>query len=279
MSGIRSFFVRAGGFRTHVVEAGDPSSPVLMLIHDGAFGTDAMLCWEDVIRELGQDFHVYAPDLLGWGHSQKIHFFDRSFYDFRLEHIGALCAVLDLTEPLFLAGSSFGAELVVRAAAQTRWQIPVKAVVAITGTGGADFRNDDVLEQLIDYTPSLEEAARVTGMLVRSVDGMEDHIRRRFENSLISGHFEALDAVRLVNPTSGVLELPPDEWPAPLESCTVPIHFVEGSKDLLLESGWAEKMAARVQKGSWQVIESSHEPNIDQPGIVAGIFRQVFLNS
>jgi len=276
MNEIRSFFVRAGGFRTHVLEAGDSSAPTLMLIHDGAFGTDAMLCWEDVIRELETDFHIYAPDLLSWGQSQKIHFFDRSFYDFRLEHIGALCAVLDLTEPLFLAGSSFGAELVVRAAAQTCWQIPVKAAVAIAGTGGADFRNDDVLEQLIDYTPSLDEAARVTGMLVLSIDGMEEHIRRRYENSLISGHYEALDAVRLVNPTTGVLTLPPDDWPAPLEACTVPIHFVEGSKDLLLEPGWAEKMAARIQQGSWQVVEASHEPNIDQPGTVAEIFRRRF---
>ncbi|MEX0663282.1 MAG: alpha/beta hydrolase [Acidimicrobiia bacterium] len=279
MDEIRSFFLRAGGFRTHVVEAGNPSSPALMLIHDGAFGTDAMLCWEDVIRELGQDFHIYAPDLLSWGKSQKIHFFDRSFYDFRLEHLGALCAVLDMTEPLYLAGSSFGAELVVRAAAQTCWQIPVKAAVAITGTGGADFRNDDVLEQLIDYTPSLEEAARVTAMLVVSTDGLEDHIRRRYENSLVSGHFEALDAVRLVNPTTGVLTLPPDEWPAPLEGCMVPIHFVEGSQDLLLEPGWAEKMAARIPNGSSQVLESSHEPNIDQPEIVAEIFREVFLDS
>ena len=42
----RDTFVRAGGIRTRVIEAGDPGGPTVVLVHDGAFGTDSLLCWE-----------------------------------------------------------------------------------------------------------------------------------------------------------------------------------------------------------------------------------------
>jgi len=34
-------FIRAGGFRTHLIEAGEPGRPAVVLVHDGAYGTDA----------------------------------------------------------------------------------------------------------------------------------------------------------------------------------------------------------------------------------------------
>ncbi|HEY7282334.1 MAG TPA: alpha/beta hydrolase [Actinomycetota bacterium] len=264
----RTFRVRAGGWGTTVLEGGSDGAPVVVLVHDGAYGTDADLCWGEVADGLSGDFHVLAPDLLGWGGSDKVNFFDRSPYDFRLEHLGALCRTLALDEPVHFAGVSFGAELVCRGAAQPRWRWPVRSAVSITGTGGRMFRVPGGIEQLSDYDPpTLDGARRITAMLVEDMAGLDDHVQRRFDNSLTPGHWEALTSLRMRNPAVERV-IPPDDWPEPLRTCEAPILFVEGRSDVLLEQGWAAQMAEIAPNGESLVIQGGHEPNIDRPGDV-----------
>ena len=264
--------------RTRVLEAGDPGKPTVVLVHDGAYGTDAALCWDGVIDRLAEHHHVIAPDLIGWGGTDKLCYFDRSPYDYRLEHLGALCHVLGLDEPVFFAGSSFGAELVVRGTAETRWGWNVRAAVAIAGTGGRLYRVPGGIERLSDYTPSLEAAERLTAMLVDSTDGMdglEGHVRRRFDNSMIAGHWEALNALHLRNPSAGPRTVS-DDWPEPLLGCSTPVLFVEGASDTLLEQGWAAKMADLGDSFSSLVIDGGHEPNLKHPNQVAELMLDYF---
>lgn len=267
----RTFHVRAGGWRTAVLEAGSDGAPVVVLVHDGAYGTDADLCWGEVADALAGEFHILAPDLLGWGGSDKVNFFDRSPYDFRLEHVGAVCRTLALDEPVHFAGVSFGAELVCRGTAQPQWGWPVLSAVSITGTGGRMFRVPGGIEQLSEYDPPTQEgAARITGMLVESLEGLDQHVRRRYENSLVPGHWEALTSLRMRNPAVERV-IPPDDWPEPLQSCPTPILFVEGRSDLLLEAGWADHMAGLAPNGEALLIDGGHEPNIDHPEAVAEV--------
>ena len=271
----RSRVIRAGGYRTRLLEAGDPDRDTVMLVHDGAYGTDAGLCWDGVIEHLADDYHVIAPDLVGWGGTDKLCYFDRSPYDYRLEHLASICHVLGLDEPVFFAGSSFGAELVVRGTAEPQWGWNVRAAVAITGTGGRLYRVPGGIERLSDYTPSLEAARRLTAMLVGSTDGLDDHIRRRFDNSMVPGHWEALSALGLHNP-SAERAVRPDDWPEPLRHCTTPVLFVEGSEDPLLEQGWAAKMAELGESLSSVVVPGGHEPNIEHPEDTGRLIRDFF---
>jgi pimeloyl-ACP methyl ester carboxylesterase len=243
-----------------------------MLIHDGAFGTDAELCWAGVMTRLASDHHVLAPDLLGWGGTDKVCFFDRSPYEYRLQHIADICAALVIDEPIAFVGSSFGAELVVRGTADPTWGWKVRAAVAIAGTGGRLFRVPGGVEQLSNYTPSLAEAARLESFLVSLTGGREAEIRRRYENSLVPGHFESLSALHLRNPAVE-RAIPPDDWPAPLTRCMIPILFIEGEEDTLLEHGWAEKLASIALNGEWCTSPGAHEPNMDHPDEVANAVR------
>jgi pimeloyl-ACP methyl ester carboxylesterase len=270
--------MRADNRRTRVLEAGDPCAPTVLLVHDGAFGTDALLCWEGVISELENEYHLVAPDLLGWGGSEKVCYFDRSPYDFRLEHLASVCRTLTLDEPVFVIGSSFGAELAVRGTAEPKWAWSVRATVAISGTGGRLFRVPGGIERLSDYTPSLEAAQELTSYFVTSTEGMDDHVRRRYENSLTPGHWESLAALRVRNPTHHP-DPPPDAWPEPLRSCEVPILFIEGEDDPLLESGWAQQMSSIAPRGSSEVVPGSHEPNLDQPRLIAELCRTFFAET
>lgn len=64
---VQSRYVDAGGYRMHYFEAGEASGTPLLLVHGlGARGED----WAPMIPALAaKGFHVYAPDLLGYGRS------------------------------------------------------------------------------------------------------------------------------------------------------------------------------------------------------------------
>jgi pimeloyl-ACP methyl ester carboxylesterase len=70
-AGVKSDYVEAGGYRLHYFEAGlaGGGGTPLVLVHGlGARGED----WAAMIPALAaKGFHVYVPDLLGYGRSQK----------------------------------------------------------------------------------------------------------------------------------------------------------------------------------------------------------------
>ncbi len=277
MSDTHTLTLCADGLRSRVRITGDAALPTLVLLHDGAYGTDGDLCWGPVMYTLSAHFHVVVPDLLGWGGSDKVAFFDRSPYAPRLHQVASVCRTLCLFDQgIFLAGVSFGAELTVLAAAEPEWGIRPRAVVSISGTGGRLYRVDAALKALGEYEPSPAAARELTQALTAGMPGLDAHAERRYSQSLTRGHWETLSAARLHNPATGHVA-PDDTWIDRLDDVSVPVLFVEGREDGLMERGWAQKMAKRVPGGSWREIDGGHEPNLDHPAGVADLLREFFL--
>lgn len=70
----RSRFTQVDGARVHYQEFGDPTGPVLLLIHGY---TASVFVWKSAAPMLGQNgFRVIALDLLGFGYSEKPAWFD-----------------------------------------------------------------------------------------------------------------------------------------------------------------------------------------------------------
>jgi len=67
--GVKSEYVDAGGYRLHYFEAGKRDGTPLLLVHGlGARGED----WKAMIPAMAaRGFHVYAPDLPGYGRSSR----------------------------------------------------------------------------------------------------------------------------------------------------------------------------------------------------------------
>jgi pimeloyl-ACP methyl ester carboxylesterase len=67
--GVKSEYVEAGGYRLHYFEAGPADGTPLVLVHGlGAKGED----WAAMIPLMAaKGFHVYVPDLLGYGRSPR----------------------------------------------------------------------------------------------------------------------------------------------------------------------------------------------------------------
>lgn len=261
--------VVAGGFNTRYLEAGDNAKPALVLIHDGAFGTTAELCWREVIAELSPHYHIFAPELLGWGGTDKAVFFDRSPYAARIPHIAAFAREVGLGTADYV-GSSFGGSLILRAvAAGNPWGI--RRGISISGSGGP-YRMPSGVEALSNYTPSLEAAEKLTALIVGSTAGLADHIRERHENSLIPGHWEALTAPRLKNPAVARAATA-DDYLDRLKQTPLPLLLVAGARDPLLEPGWADKLAALSPNLTAVTMDAGHEPNIECPGETCRLIR------
>lgn len=258
--------IKAGGFNTAYLEAGDPAKPTLVLVHDGAFGTTAELCWGPMIEELAAHFHVLAPDLLGWGGTDKAVFLDRSPYAFRVVHLIDWCQALGVSRAHF-AGTSFGGSLVLRALTTGGDAFPADRIISISGTGGP-FRLASGIQALSDYEPSLEAAERLTALLVPDTGGLSDHIRQRYTNSLIPGHWEAISAPRLQNPA--LTKAPPkDDLFERLGQVKRAVLYIEGTRDVLLEPGWSDTLASHTPGSRVVKLDHGHEPNIDAPQVLS----------
>ena len=81
----------AGDIKTHFLEAG--SGPDLVLLHGGEYGASAEITWRANIAALAKQFHVVAPDILGWGETDKLY----SFSDpagLRIKHLQRFLEIL-----------------------------------------------------------------------------------------------------------------------------------------------------------------------------------------
>lgn len=259
--------VEVHGLPTPYLEDGDPSAPTVVLLHDGGFGSDARSCWEPIIPLLGERFHVVAPDLLGHGGSPKVFFFDRDPMGQRLWHVAGFVAALGLESPAYV-GSSFGGGMVLQGA--TRGVLPMRAGVSIAGPGGIFMRAERFAE-LQGYEPSEEAARKVAEMLLANPS--DEEVRRRYEATLVSGHWEALAAARVRNPA--LTDEAPDWHPAyreRLRSVQTPILLVAGADDPLLEEDWEQQMADLLPNGtSVEIPGCRHQPHIDRPKDVAEV--------
>src|SRR5688572_30319051 len=80
-----------GDIKTHFLEAG--SGPDLILLHGGEYGASAEITWRHNIEALARNFHIIAPDTLGWGETDKVY----SFSDpagLRIKHLQRLLETL-----------------------------------------------------------------------------------------------------------------------------------------------------------------------------------------
>jgi pimeloyl-ACP methyl ester carboxylesterase len=104
--------VAARGARIRFVEAGD--GPPLVLVHDYLA---SRVAWDDVLPGLSERFHVIAPDLPGFGESEKPPP-SKYRYDFDAfsESLVDLCAAVGLVR-VSLCGHAMGGAVALRVAA------------------------------------------------------------------------------------------------------------------------------------------------------------------
>lgn len=267
MSPIARNEARVDGLNVSYLEGGQAGSSCIMLLNDGGFGGSAETSFADLMPLLTeQGYHVVAPDLLGFGHTQKVVFLDEPPVPPQIRMLTGLVSELGLREP-FLVGNSFGGTVALRNLAAGN---PVGAVgvCSIGGTGGP-WRVAEGMRPLLEYDGSEAAMQALVGVLAEKVPDEPNYVKRRNDIAHMPGHYQALVAPRAKPAVAP--ERPPrvDDFPAPLAESNVSILLIAGSDDPTNEDGWWNHIEEVVDSARTVIMEGRHSPNIDHPEAVA----------
>lgn len=249
----------AGDIKTHFLEAG--SGPDLVLLHGGEYGASAEITWRANIDALARRFHVVAPDILGWGQTDKIY----SFSDpagLRIKHLQRFLETLGIGKAFFV-GNSAGGGLILRGSVRRPAPLQIDKMVTICGNASVFKTNSQA--DLENYSPSLENMKKVVALLYHDPKWQsEENIRERYEASIIPGAWEALSAARLRSPVHQVRSTT-DEFVKQLSRLDIPLLIMSCEHDPLNQPDWDVNFQ-KIVRGSkvHRFRHSAHEPQIEE---------------
>src|SRR5689334_11230577 len=182
--------VDANGIRTNYLEAGSGDRHVV-LVHGSGPGVTAYANWRGVLPELGKDFHVVAPDMVGFGYSER-----PKGVTYRLDTwADQTVAVMDALgiEKADLVGNSFGGAIALRLT--TRHPDRVDKLV-LMGSVGVAFEITEGLDAVWGYDGTLEGMQKIMRYFAYDKSlTTGDLAQARFEGATQPGFQEAFSSM------------------------------------------------------------------------------------
>lgn len=251
--------IEALGVRTHYLEAG--SGPDLILLHSGEYGASAELSWRHNIAALAEHFHVLAPDLPGFGDSDKVYSFNER-NGFRIRHLAEFCR-LKAVEKAYFIGSSFSGGLLLNAAADPNSGLPFEKLITIGG-GGELAKDPTHREVLTTYDGTPEHMRRTLQVLFYDekwwTDGL---VAEKQESALKPGAWEAASAARLRRPGETFVTQFGSSEP---KTIGVPTLIVAGAQDLIKDADWGPNLQAQIAGSElYTFADARHMPHMEHP--------------
>ena len=182
--------IDAGGIETSYLEAG--SGETVLMLHGSGPGVSALANWQLNIPTLAHRFHVLAPDIVGFGATERP---EDVVYSLRTwtDHVWAFMDAHGI-EKARVIGNSLGGRIALQMATDQPERI-VKMV--LMGTPGARMTPTEGLAALRAYEPS-HDAMRA---LLRNYFAFDpamitdDLVKIRYEASIDDGAYEAYRAM------------------------------------------------------------------------------------
>ncbi|MBS0495411.1 MAG: alpha/beta fold hydrolase [Proteobacteria bacterium] len=182
--------IDAAGIRTNYHDSGGQGAPVL-LIHGSGPGVSAWANWRLVMPALAQHARVIAPDMVGFGYSERPAGFAYGMDAWVRQAVGLLDALgIARTD---LVGNSFGGGLALALA--IRHPERVRRLV-LMGSVGVPFAITEGLDAVWGYTPSVENMRAIMDYFAFNQGLMSDDLARlRYEASARPGVQESYAAM------------------------------------------------------------------------------------
>jgi pimeloyl-ACP methyl ester carboxylesterase len=179
----------ANGIKTNYLEDGQ-GHPVI-LIHGSGPGVTAYANWRLVMPALAASFHVIAPDMVGFGYSERPANISYGLQIWADQVVGLMDA-LEL-RTAHMVGNSFGGAIALRIASQHPDRV---GKMVLMGSMGVDFPITDGLERVWGYTPSFENMRKVLDVFAYSRDIVNDELAEvRYQGSIQPGFQESYAAM------------------------------------------------------------------------------------
>ena len=249
--------ITAAGIRTNYHDSGGAGAPVL-LIHGSGPGVSAWANWRLVMPALAQQARVIAPDMVGFGYSERPEGFVYSMDAWVRQAVGLLDALgIERTD---LVGNSFGGALSLALAIAHPERV---RRLVLMGSAGVSFPLTEGLDAVWGYTPSVENMRAIMDYFAFDQGLMSDDLARlRFEASIRPGFQESFAAM---------FPAPRQRWIEALASAEADIRalphqalVIHGREDRVIPlatsltlSSWIQRSQLHVygQCGHWTQIE------------------------
>lgn len=260
----------ADGVAMHYLAAGNPSDPTVVLLHGGVIDC-ASLSWGGVLDRLAEDRYVLAPDLAGYGES------DRPDVDYSTAwHVRAVESFLDdrgLESPS-VVGLSLGGGIAIGLALRSPGR--VGRLVPVDSYGlGRDLPNGQ-LSWALSRVPQLNRLSlallarseRLTraslGAIVVDPDAVPDEVVAELHERV--GRPEAGEAFRRWRQAEVSSDGYRTDYTDRLDRLDAPTLFVHGEEDELFPVEWARAAADRVPDARIETFEGvAHWPPREAP--------------
>jgi 2-hydroxymuconate-semialdehyde hydrolase len=252
--------VPTDGYQTNVHDRG-VGSPVL-LIHGSGPGVSAWVNWRGVIPVLAQQFRVIAPDMVGFGFTDRPKGFQ---YEKKTSQMLALLDALGLDQ-VDIVGNSFGGGLALSMAIAHPGRV---GRLVLMGSGGLSFPINAELDAVWGYEPSLEAMKRMLGIFAYDRTLVTDELAEtRWRASIQPGFHESY---------SSMFPPPRQRWLDALASSEQDISaiphetlVIHGREDRVVPPSVSMKLASLIDRsqlhifgrcGHWTQIEQAHRFN------------------
>jgi pimeloyl-ACP methyl ester carboxylesterase len=178
--------IAAGGIKTSYLEAGS-GEPVIML-HGSGPGVSGLANWQHNIPALAQRFHVLAPDIVGFGATERP---DDIIYSLRTwtDHVWAFLDAHDIGKTA-IVGNSLGGRIALQMATDRPDRI---TKMVLMGAPGVGMTLTDGLIALRGYEPSREAMRDLLRAYFAVNPAMitDDLVETRYAASIADGAYEA----------------------------------------------------------------------------------------
>jgi pimeloyl-ACP methyl ester carboxylesterase len=179
----------ANGIKTNYLEAG--TGDAVVLIHGSGPGVTSYANWRLVLPALAENFRVLAPDMVGFGFSERPANIEYGIQTWADQVVG-LMDTLELLKA-HLVGNSFGGAIALRIAAQHPDRV---GKLVLMGSMGVPFRITEGLERVWGYEPSFENMRKVLDVFAYSRDLVNDELAEvRYRASIQPGFQESFAAM------------------------------------------------------------------------------------
>lgn len=254
--------VDVGGVRTNIHDLGS-GRPVL-LIHGSGPGVTAWANWRLTMPALAERMRVLAPDMLGFGYTDRP---EDNVYSMPrwVEHLIGLADALGLQD-FDVVGNSFGGGLALATAIAHPKRV---RRLVLMGSMGVSFPITDELDKVWGYEPSpeaMEELLRIFAYDQSLVSG--DLAKLRYEASIRPGFQESFSAMFPAPRQSSVEGMASPE--AEIAKITCPTLIIHGREDRVIPPSNAERLFKLLKHaqlhmfgecGHWTQIEHAERFN------------------
>ena len=238
--------IDVNGIKTNLHDIG--SGPSVMLIHGSGPGVTAWANWRLVMTELSKNYRVVAPDMLGFGFTERPTN-TQCNVDRWINHAIGILDALDI-EQCDLVGNSFGGGIALALA--IRHPHRVRRLI-LMGSVGVPFTLTPGLDAVWGYSPSLTAMKSLLDIFAYDRSLVTDELAElRYEASIRPGFHEAF---------SSMFPAPRQRWIDALASEEADIRAIQhqtlimhGREDQIIPLQTSQKLFEWIPKSQLHVF-------------------------